>query len=80
MALEAPRLNRVRGIAIALMLRLAALPLFLHGDLFFIHHFPFYWTNQGVWDVYGHFGHFFLNRHRVAGIEPTLMANLANER
>jgi hypothetical protein len=49
-------------IAAGILLRLALMPIGLHGDLLFIHYFPSFLSRQGIWDVYGHFGTHYLEQ------------------
>lgn len=49
-------------VVAGLLVRIALTPITLHGDLLFIHYFPFFLSHQGVWDIYGYFGPHYLDR------------------
>ncbi len=49
-------------ISAAAALRLALMPVTVHGDLIFTNYFPYFLSYRGVWDIYGYFGDHYLAR------------------
>src|SRR4051812_26192355 len=49
-------------IAAGFLVRLALMPVGLHGDLLFIHYFPFFLSHRGIGDIYGFFGPHYLEQ------------------
>lgn len=56
-----PQISRWQWVA-AIGLRLALMPLVLHGDVIFIQYFPWYWSYGGIPDMYGHLADTFLKQ------------------
>ena len=46
------------GIILAVALRLIFMPIFLHGDLFYIHSMPPVMLSKGTWNIFKYFGPF----------------------
>ena len=55
-------------IGLAVLIRVILMPFTFHGDLFFVHYFPFQLSHSGIWDVYGFFeDHYFQRGYTYYG-------------
>ena len=45
----------------AALVRLVLMPITMHSDLLFTNYFPHFLSDQGVWDIYGHFEDHYLD-------------------
>ncbi len=56
--------NSKRGwglwLGLAVLIRLILMPITLHGDLIYTNYFPYFFSYERVWDIYGYFGDHFL--------------------
>ncbi len=48
-------------IGTGFVLRLGLMPTAVHSDLLYVHYFPSFFSQKGVWDVYGYFGDHYLS-------------------